>query len=112
MLESHPFASQYAADRVVLLEGDQDSAHGNVAEDDRQRQRWEQEEYVQLPVLDNVDKRVVQSGVLVVCSDGFCFAHRFLLSTDLDLFEFVLVLKFCFQFLLQATFVFLSFVHL
>lgn len=97
MLESYPLASQYAADWIVLLEGDQDSAHGNVTEDDRQRQRREQEEYVQLPVLDNVDKRVVQSGIFVVCSDGFCFAHRFLLS-DLDLFKFVLVLKFYFQF--------------
>ena len=95
MLEPYPLASQYALDWIILLKGNQDTAHWYVPKDNCQCQRWEQKEYIQLPVLDNIDKRVMQSCIFLVRSDSFCFAHCFapflimLLVNKLHLFSFV-----------------------
>ena len=77
MLKPYPLASQYALDWIILLKSNQDTTHWYVPKDNCQCQRREQEEYIQLPVLDNIDKRVVQSCIFLICSDSFCFAHRF-----------------------------------
>ena len=90
MLEPYPLASQYALDWIILFKSDQYTPPWYVSKDNRQCQRRQQEEHIQLPVLNNIDKRVVQIGIFLVCSNSFCFAHRLLLSYN--------------QFLLKATF--------
>ena len=59
MFESYPLTPKDTPDGIILFESDQDTAHGNIPEDDRQRQGRQQEEHIQLPVLNDIDQRIV-----------------------------------------------------
>ena len=56
--QSHPFAVPQAAERVVVHEGDRHAAHRDVAEDDRQHERWQHEDQVELPVLPQIHQSI------------------------------------------------------
>ena len=75
MLKADPFAPQDAPDGVVLLEGDHDAAHGNVAEDDGQREGRQDEQQIQLPMLPHIDKRIVQTAAGPPFGWRFLFLH-------------------------------------
>ena len=81
MLESHPFASGNTPEWVVVLERDQNAAHGRVLEDQRQQKRRHQEDRIQLPVLLHIQHGVVESLVLSLIWNSCCICiHNFLLS--------------------------------
>ena len=64
MGEPNPFASKDAGKRVVVRERDGNAAHRNIAEDDRQQKSRHNKEEIQLPVLPDVNQRIVKSGIL------------------------------------------------
>ncbi len=77
MLESDPFTAEDSSDGVIFRESDRNSAHRDVAEDDRQQERRQHEYHIQLPVLPNIDQCVVRFGISAASGrSGFrCFFH-------------------------------------
>ena len=63
MIEADPFAPEDAREGVVVFECDQDAAHGDIAEDNRQQEGRHNKEQIQLPVLPDIHHAVMQLGV-------------------------------------------------